>query len=270
MNEKKVVNDTQEEVEDLNGSNEQDNNEEVDNGIEDEEDFDVIESDDLEDEEENEEETKPGTKTETETKQTKEDNAKYAAARREAEAKLKETNKELETLKSKFNSVLTSEIDDKQIAKWKSEAIEKGIDADFYVSVMETKIDNQKIKAERAITTAEKERDKIAKSKMDAEIDELKKQHNVDISTLMDNQSFKKFAKHKIGNQSLSEIYSDYKEIVGTVKETTIKNTQSKRDRGTGTGGTANSTLTPSQQRFNKEWNARYPNIPLNESDFKG
>lgn len=256
----KAVNDAQEELEDLDGSNE----------LENDEDFEIIPDDEDGGTEDIEVKEEKKEKKEEKPKQSAEENAKYAAARREAEKIAKESEKKYLDLKNKFNSILSSEIDDKRRDELIKIAEEKGIDPEDFIEREENRLFRAKVKAKEALAEAEKEHEKNAKEKAKADFAEFGKAYpNIDLDKLLKNPSFEKFSKHKLGNQPLVEIYADYEEIVGTVKNTSYKNAISKEERSTGSSeGTSKVQLTSSQAKRLKEWNERNPDFKMSAKEF--
>ena len=157
--------------------------------------------------------------------QSKEDNAKFAAERRrkEQEAVIKQTEEQtiIRTLKGKNPYTNEPIKDSSDVEEYKTmlEIDEAGGDpvADYAKHL--------KDKSRQELTNQTKEQQRqewFDKDKVDFET----KHPDVDLTELAQDKTFMKFAKGKIGNIAMAEIYSDYNEMVealGSEKEKAAK-----------------------------------------------
>ena len=269
----KAVNDAQEETEDLNESKEdiedEAETESLDEGTEDS-DADETNADDESDEETEEDKETDKTESKEKPKQSKEENAKYAVARREAEEAAKKAESKYNDLKSKYESILSSDTDEKTRERWKEEAENKGIDPDIYIELQESKEYRRKQLAKEALAEAETDHKKKNQEMAKADMNEFKKTYpDVDVNKTLDSTLFKKFANHKLGNQPLAEIYSDFLEITGEAQKTAVKKVLSKTERSTGTSsGTTEPALTNEQKKALEDWNRRNPELKMTAKEY--
>ena len=99
---------------------------------------------------------------------------------------------------------------------------------------------------------------------------EFRRRHpNVDIMELEKNPKFRKFAGNRLYENSISDLYDDYLELVSDAQETGRAQAGSKASRGTG-GGTGGETvrLTPAQQKELDEWNRENPGMKMTAAEF--
>ena len=99
---------------------------------------------------------------------------------------------------------------------------------------------------------------------------EFRRRHpNVDITELEKNPKFRKFAGNRLYENSISDLYDDYLELVSDAQETGRAQAGSKASRGTG-GGTGGETvrLTPAQQKELDEWNRENPGMKMTAAEF--
>lgn len=258
---KKVLNDTQEQIVDA-------QNEEIkkDDLMKDEESEKLLDDEDvedffkgLEDDEEDDDEEEGDKKDDEEEEnsgkeekptQSKEENSKYAAARRDAENKVKEQEK-------KLNKVL-------QTFGFKSiEEYEKKIDSKEEFATEFDQMKNYIAKKE-----INEEMEKLAKIKFDEDVKELTSKYpHLDVSKLGENESFMSFADGKFGKKKLVDIYDDYNKFF---KGFNIKQNKDI-DTNRATGGTQNSGflgLNANEQRTLEEWNRKNPDMIMTPDEF--
>lgn len=295
MEKEKTVNDVNDEV-----VNHQADQEELD--TEDIEEEEVDESLEAESEDDQEEEIEEEEETEEEDeiseeevdsqalldnlkkpKQDKDDNAKFAEVRRKAEAdankKVKEAEeKALQIAKlagynsiEDFNAKLESKKEEERLERLKNEAYEKGIDEEIYIQTQET---YEFVKAQKAEKLAREQAEKEAlakKQQADSDIAEFNTANpDVDVAKLLTSAKFAKFAKGKIGTESLKTVYEDYKDFIDDTEQETIRKIASKKNRSTGGGDgiNNNNTLTKAQQESLNAWNKRYPHAKMTVEEY--
>ena len=98
----------------------------------------------------------------------------------------------------------------------------------------------------------------------------LKAHPDVDLAKLDGNAKFRKFCGSRYGREPLSELYDDWQEFVGEdAAEKAVGKSAAKADRSTGTGtGGATDGLTAAQQRELDEWNRSYPQMKMTAKEF--
>lgn len=94
---------------------------------------------------------------------------------------------------------------------------------------------------------------------------------DIDPGQLEQNARFRKFAKGRLYNEPLADIYEDFKEFSSETELAALARKESKDSRGTGSGGSAkDATLSAAEQRQLDEWNERYPTMKMTAKEFKG
>ena len=169
-----------------------------------------------------------------------------------------------------LEEVINFKVDKKQEEIWREEAIDKGKDPDEYIEDKTLKQEIKAMKAEKALEKIKQENDEAIKKHYEADKAEFERSYpKVSVGVFQTNKALSKFAKHKIGNQPLTEIYADFLEITGEIASSTAASAASKAERSTGTSeGTSKLSLTPSQQKRLKEWNERFPNLKMTVKEF--
>lgn len=169
---------------------------------------------------------------ETEKKpQSKEENSKFARQRREAEQKAK-------IEKAREEARIEAIISFAKTNKYTGEKLEDAEDVALYEAMIEYEAnggdpveDMAKIfKSMKAKSKAETETKATQEEQTKKDIEDFKKAYpNADLNSLLADSRFEKFAKGKLGNMPLSEIYADYQEFFqvsktnDTKKETVAK-----------------------------------------------
>lgn len=105
-----------------------------------------------------------------------------------------------------------------------------------------------------------------------ADAKDFKKRYpDIDPGQLEANERFRKFAKGRLYNEPLADIYEDYMEFSSESERAALARRESKESRGTGSGsGAKDVTLTAAEQRQLDEWNERYPGMKMTAKEFKG
>lgn len=208
--------------------------------------------------------------------QTPEENARYAAARREAEKKEEEMRKKLNNLlqangyDTYDDFINSSGLTDDERADLEKEAKAYGYNVDEYIDEYLDKKFAKVMRKKDEATRLKAEADKIQQERVKTDLDNFSKNYpSVNVTELLKDAKFMKFAKGKTSTQSLTEIYGDYVDLFGEIQNETVQKTVSKKERSTGSGSSSSVTLNSRQQKMLKEWNARHPENPLKPEDFK-
>ena len=93
---------------------------------------------------------------------------------------------------------------------------------------------------------------------------------DVDLAKLDANAKFRKFCGSRYGREPLSQLYEDWQEFAGEeAAAKAVGKAAEKDDRstGAGTGGTSEG-LTAAQQRALDEWNREYPQMKMTAKEF--
>lgn len=93
---------------------------------------------------------------------------------------------------------------------------------------------------------------------------------DVDLAKLDGNAKFRKFCGSRYGREPLSELYEDWQEFAGEdAVEKAVGKSAEKAERSTGAGsGGASEGLTAAQQRALDEWNREYPQMKMTAKEF--
>lgn len=91
-----------------------------------------------------------------------------------------------------------------------------------------------------------------------------------DLAGLDASESFRRFCGSRYGREPLSELYADWKELVGEeAAAKAVEKSAAKAERSTGAGGGgASAGLTAAQQRELDEWNRSYPQMKMTAKEF--
>lgn len=90
---------------------------------------------------------------------------------------------------------------------------------------------------------------------------------DIDVSNVITNEAFKKFAGTRLGVEPLADLYDDFTELVGEAeKNGRLKDTRGNRSTGSGNQGGVR--LSASQQRDLEEWNRQYPELKMTPREF--
>lgn len=263
--EEKVLNGTHSDVVGREETDEQDLDDVLDAELDDEEteDADLTELEDSEDDDEDEKEPpKP--------KQSAEENAKYAAARRAAEKAQKEAEekyKELEqSLKSQVDYV---GLTDEEEADIRARAEHHGKDGDVWVLIEQNKRRDAAEKARKSLEQAESERKRTQQERAASEIKEFEGAVGIKVADLDRDEGFKDYADGKWGRKSLLEIYTGYKRIKGEAVSTATRAARGRSDRSTGAASVAVGGLSVGARRGLEEWNKRNPHSKMTEQEYR-
>lgn len=201
--------------------------------------------------------------------QSAEENAKYAQQRREAEAKAKQTDKELKDILKPYNvssydelsQILEIDIDDKTKKRLQDEAYDKGVDEDDYIERYILKEEIKLAKAKERARIAEESNKKALNAKIASDIAEFKKEFpNIDPYKLMEDERFMDYGDGKLGKKDILTVYKGYRKFIGESKEAKEAYYQKKASKSTITANTsARTTLSSEQQKAFDQWNERYP-----------
>ncbi len=91
----------------------------------------------------------------------------------------------------------------------------------------------------------------------------------VDLERLRNDGNFMLFCGSRYGNEPLVKLFEDYAALLDSVREEERARTESKADRGTGSGGSGGGqALTADQQKALEEWNRAYPQMKMTAKEF--
>jgi len=222
-------------------------------------------------------------------KQTREDNHAAAAARRQAEraakADIERAKKEalaefenelkasgvknpytekafesLEEFKAYGNKV--KEAEQRERAENEGKTLEEIQQEDADKAYLAQKRQEDSAKADRE----KEESSRQAFIKADIE-DFVEKYPEVDLSNLVTNKSFIKFAGSRFEREPLADLYADYAELVGEA-EANGRAKDSRGARSTGSGSDAGTVLTAAQKRDLEAWNRSNPDMKMTPKEF--
>lgn len=93
---------------------------------------------------------------------------------------------------------------------------------------------------------------------------------DVDLAKLDANAKFRKFCGSRYGKEPLNDLYEDWKEFAGEAAAAkAVGKAAEKNERSTGAGGGGVSEgLTAAQQRALDEWNREYPQMKMTAKEF--
>lgn len=93
----------------------------------------------------------------------------------------------------------------------------------------------------------------------------------VDPGKLEQNPKFRKFAKNRLYKEPLSELYSDFLELVSDAERSAVERAASRSGRSTGGGQSGGADgLTPAQRAELEEWNRDNPSMKMTAKEFLG
>lgn len=97
----------------------------------------------------------------------------------------------------------------------------------------------------------------------------MEKYPDVDPGKLEKNQKFRRFAGKRLYNESLSELYADFVDLVSDAERSAVEKAASKAGRSTGGGQSGGGDgLTPSQRSDLEEWNRNNPSMKMTAKEF--
>lgn len=210
-------------------------------------------------------------------KQSAEENAKYAAARRDAEAKQKEAENKLNAVLKKFNVKSYEELEeqssvftDDEEERLREEAEERGLDADTYVLKKQVAKMQQRDIALKEAKKADAELKAQSREKAKAEIDEFNARFpKVNVDDVVKDAHFMEYADGKLGRKSITEVYEGYLRFTGKTAEQAQYRANERHERSTSVGGGGKSvTLTREQAKQLKAWNEAFPDMAMTASEF--
>ena len=218
-------------------------------------------------------------------KQSREDNARFQAARKAGEAAgFKKAQERYSAAVAKLGltdpdgggaidslDVLETYADKTRTERLKKAAAESG----RTVEELEEEEDAKQVVRKQKRERAEKEKAEAeAKRQSDWVAQDaaafLRDHPDVDISKLDANEKFRRFCGSRYGREPLSELYADWQELVGEdAAAKAVEKSAKKAERSTGAGGGGVSDgLTAAQQRELDEWNRNYPQMKMTAKEF--
>lgn len=91
----------------------------------------------------------------------------------------------------------------------------------------------------------------------------------VDLAKLDENKSFRRFCGTRYGREPLAELYADFLDVVGGAEKSAGVKAESKSERSTGSGsGQTGGGLTAEQRARLEEWNRENPGMKMTEKEF--
>ena len=125
----------------------------------------------------------------------------------------------------------------------------------------------------REMQAARDDRDARERQMMEfvaADAEEFSRRYpEVDLGRLDADRAFRRFCGSRYGREPISELYEDYLELTGSVREAAAISAESKTRRATGSGGgSAGENLTAEQQRSLDEWNRAFPDMKMTAKEY--
>ena len=216
-------------------------------------------------------------------RQSREENARYQAARKAGEsAGFRRAEERYQSALAKLGlsdpdgggaidslDVLESYADKARAARIKKAAAESGRtvqDLEEEEDAKEVVRKQKRAEREKADAEAERQKDWIAQDAAAF----VREHPDVDISKLDGNAKFRRFCGSRYGKEPLSELYADWQELVGEeAAAKAVEKSAKKAERSTGAGGGGVSAgLTAAQQRELDEWNREFPHLKMTAKDF--
>lgn len=168
---------------------------------------------------------------EAKERQSHEENEKWKARRKAWEARNEKVSKETEKLgkilkpfgaKSydELTTMTEAKIDDTTVKRLREEALDRGIDEDFYVKNYQLEQDLKLFRAQAAAQAAEAARKTAQTAKVQEDVAEFQSAYpNVDVSELMKNADFKDINEGVLGNRPLIECYERFQKYQGKITD---------------------------------------------------
>ena len=217
-------------------------------------------------------------------RQSREENARYQAARKAGESAGFRRAERYQNALAKLGlsdpdgggaidslDVLESYADKARAARLKKAAAESGrtvqdLEEEEDAKEVVRKQKRERAEREKADAEAERQKDWIAQDAAAF----VREHPDVDISKLDANAKFRRFCGSRYGKEPLSELYSDWQELVGEeAAAKAVEKSAKKAERSTGAGGGGVSAgLTAAQQRELDEWNREFPHLKMTAKDF--
>lgn len=166
-----------------------------------------------------------------EAKERHEENEKWKARRKAWEARNEKVSNEAKKLDNilkpfgaksydELTTMTEAKIDDATEKRLRDEALDRGIDEDFYVKNYQLEQDLKLFKAQAAAQAAESSRKTAQTAKAQEDIAEFQSAYpNVNVSELMKNADFKGINEGVIGNRPLTECYERYQKYQGKITD---------------------------------------------------
>ena len=218
-------------------------------------------------------------------RQSREENARYQAARKAGEsAGFRRAEERYQSALAKLGlsdpdgggaidslDVLESYADKARAARLKKAAAESGrtvqdLEEEEDAKEVVRQKKRERDEKEKAEAEAKRRRDWVAQDAAAF----LRENPDVDLAKLDANAKFRRFCGSRYGREPLSELYADWKELVGEeAAAKAVEKSAAKAERSTGAGGGGVSAgLTAAQQRELDEWNREYPNLKMTAKEF--
>lgn len=218
-------------------------------------------------------------------RQSREDNARFQAARKAGEsAGFRRAEERYQNALAKLGlsdpdcggaidslDVLESYADKARAARLKKAAAESGrtvqdLEEEEDAKEVVRQKKRERDEKEKAEAEAKRRRDWVAQDAAAF----LRENPEVDLAKLDANAKFRRFCGSRYGREPLSELYADWKELVGEeAAAKAVEKSAAKAERSTGAGGGgASAGLTAAQQRELDEWNREFPHLKMTAKDF--
>ena len=218
-------------------------------------------------------------------RQSREENARYQAARKAGEsAGFRRAEERYQNALAKLGlsdpdgggaidslDVLESYADKARAARLKKAAAESGrtvqdLEEEEDAKEVVRQKKRERDEKEKAEAEAKRRRDWVAQDAAAF----LRDNPDVDLAKLDANAKFRRFCGSRYGREPLSELYADWKELVGEeAAAKAVEKSDAKAERSTGAGGGGVSAgLTAAQQRELDEWNREFPHLKMTAKDF--
>lgn len=218
-------------------------------------------------------------------RQSREENARYQAARKAGEAAgFKKAAERYGAAVAKLGlsdpdgggaidslDVLESYADKTRAARLKKAAAESGrtvedLEEEEDAKEVVRRQKREKAEKEKAEAEAKRQSDWVAQDAAAF----LREHPDVDLRKLDANDKFRRFCGSRYGKEPLGDLYDDWKELVGEdAAAKAVEKSAAKAERSTGAGGGGVSDgLTAAQQRELDEWNRNYPQMKMTAKEF--
>lgn len=207
-------------------------------------------------------------------KQTPEENAKWAAKRREAETKANKATDDLKNILKPYNvssyedlnKILEIEIDKNTRRRLEAEALERGRDEEDYIDQYVMKEELKLMKAKEKARVANEEAKKAIDDKVQNEMTEFKRIYKgIDPDKVLRDEHFLDYAEGKLGKYPLAEVYEKYKKHSGV----DLEKAKQKAERSTGSATVGKRvSLTLAQSKIVDAWNKANPHNKMTPEEF--
>lgn len=96
----------------------------------------------------------------------------------------------------------------------------------------------------------------------------VEKYPDVDVESLDNNPSFRRFCGSRYGKEPLTTLYEDFTSLVGNAKAAAIAKNADYQDRSTGSGQTGGIVLSTEQRESLDRWNRENPEMKMTPKEF--